>query len=184
MSDVDTCSEVSDRCPVSESLYGYRPNLPVNATLGVGFAIFAVLQLASLCCFRVRTWSFSITLAIGTILEVLGYGGRVIMNDNPFSTVGVSAQLIALIVAPSFVAAAISVTFKHIIVYCGAQYSWIRPRFIPWVMIGTDFLGIVIQFLGASMLAMEVTKDEPDPDKVDLGNNVIIFGVVFQAVIM
>lgn len=169
---------------VDKSTDFYRPNLGVNAAIGIGHAICLLAMLGSICCFRVRTWSFTITLALGTIVEIIGYLGRVIINDNPFSTLGVSAQLIALIVAPSFVAAAMSVTFKHIIVYCGAKYSWIRPRLIPWVMIGTDFLGIVIQFLGSAVLAMEVTKDNPRQNRVDLGNNIIIFGVVFQAFIM
>lgn len=184
MSEPEPCTEISDACPVERSLYGYKPNRGVNGALAVGFAILIIAQIGSLCCFRVRTWSYTLTLAIGTFLEVLGYVGRLIMSENPFSTLGVSAQLIALIVAPSFVSAAMSVTFKHIIVYCGAQYSWMRPRFIPWAMIGTDFLGIIIQFLGSAVLAIEVTKDDPDSDRVDLGNNIIIFGVVFQAVIM
>lgn len=183
-SDVQSCTEVSDACPVDASLYGYRPNLGVNAAIGIAHGILVLAQIGSLCCFRVRTWSFTITLAIGTIIELLGYAGRVLMNDNPFSTLGVSVQLIALIVAPSLVSAAMSVTFKHIIVYGGAQYSWMRPRFIPWFMIGTDFLGIIIQFLGSGVLAAEVTQDDPDQSRVDLGNNIIIFGVVFQAFIM
>jgi hypothetical protein len=184
MSETVSCSEVSDLCPVENSLYGYRPNLAANSALAAGFGICLILQLGALCCFRVRTWSFTFTLAIGTVLEAVGYAGRILMNRNPFSTLGVSVQLIALITAPSFVSAAMSVTFKHIIVYCGAQYSWMRPRFIPWFMIGTDFVGIIIQFLGSGVLAMEVTRDEPRDNRIDLGNNIIIFGVVFQAFIM
>jgi magnesium-transporting ATPase (P-type) len=184
MSDAESCTEVTDACPVSATLYGYRPHLVGNAILCLAFAVCVLLQLGSLICLRVRTWSYMIVLLIGTIVEVLGYMGRLVMNDNPWSTLGVASQLICLIVAPSFIAAAMSVTFKHIIVYCGASYSWIRPRFVPWVMIGTDFAGIVIQFLGSAIVAGEVTKDTPDGDRVDLGNNIIIFGVCFQAFIM
>jgi magnesium-transporting ATPase (P-type) len=184
MSETESCSEVTDECPVSATLYGYRPHLAGNAILCLAFAVCVLLQLGSLICLRVRTWSYMIVLLIGTIVEVLGYMGRLVMNNNPWSTLGVASQLICLIVAPSFIAAAMSVTFKHIIVYCGASYSWIRPRFVPWVMIGTDFAGIVIQFIGSAIVAGEVTQDEPDSDRVDLGNNIIIFGVCFQAFIM
>ena len=185
MSDSDaSCNEVSDLCPVEATLYGYRPNIAVNAALAIIFAICLLVQLGSICFFRVRTWSYTVPLAIGALIEVLGYVGRLMMNNNPWSTLGVSIQLICLIVAPSFVAAAISVTFKHIIVYCGPEHSLLRPRFVPWLMIGTDFIGIIIQFLGAGILAMAVTADKPDQNRVNLGDNIIIFGVAFQVFIM
>lgn len=178
------CTEVTPECPVSATIYGYQPNLPVDATICAIFAILAILQLGSICCLRVRTWSYIITLLAGTALEIVGYIGRLIMYNNPWSTVGTSLQLICLIVAPSFMAAAISVTFKHIIVYCGPEHSLIRPRFIPFVMIGSDFLGIIVQFVGAAILATAIDSDQSSQTRTDVGNDIIVFGVAFQVFIM
>lgn len=184
MSSRGNCTEVTPECPVSATIYGYEPNLPADATICVVFILLIILQLGSICCFRVRTWSYMIPLIVGTAMEIAGYVGRLIMHQNPWNTIGTSLQLICLIVAPSFMAATISVTFKHIIVYCGAEYSLMRPRFIPLVMIGSDFLGIVIQFVGAGILATTISSDEPDQTRTDLGNDIIILGVAFQVFIM
>lgn len=178
------CTEVTPQCPVSLTLYGYRPNAPVNGVLGVIFGICFLVQLGSVCFFRVRTWSYTTPLALGALIELIGYAGRLLMHHNPWGTLGIAMQLIALIVAPSFIAAAVSVTFKHIIMYCGPEHSMLRPRFVPLLMIGTDFIGIIIQFIGAGILAMAVTADVMDKDRVDLGDNIIIFGVAFQVFIM
>lgn len=145
MSGRGNCTEVTAECPVSATIYGYEPNLPIDTTLCVAFAILTILQLRSVCFFRIRTWPYMISLFIGCVMEIVGYIGGLIMHNSPWSTVGTSLQLICLIVAPSFTAAAISVIFKHIIVYCGAKHSLMRPRFIPLLMIGSDFLGIVVQ---------------------------------------
>lgn len=184
MSGRGNCTEVTPECPVSATIYGYRPNLPVDATICAIFALLATLQLGSICCLRIRTWSYMITLLVGTAMEIAGYVGRLIMYNNPWNTVGTSLQLICLIVAPSFMAAAISVTFKHIIVYCGAKHSLMRPRFIPLVIIGSDFLGIIVQFVGAAILATAIGSDQPSQTTTDLGNDIIVFGVAFQVFVM
>lgn len=72
-----------ETCPLSLSYFSYRVSLPANATL---LALFSF----SLICFLVqaglsrRFVGFTIAMASGCALEVLGYIGRVMEHHNPF----------------------------------------------------------------------------------------------------
>ena len=73
-------------CPIYDSYYNYRPSLAAN---GIFLALFAF----SLCCYLLqfglsrRFIGFSIALASGCILEVLGYIGRIMSYYDPFNQV-------------------------------------------------------------------------------------------------
>lgn len=70
-------------CPVEWSVLQYQPNIPVNAVVVALFAISMVVHIFQ--GFRWKTWSFTICMVIGCIDEILGYGGRFMLHDNPFS---------------------------------------------------------------------------------------------------
>ena len=75
-----------DTCPIEDSYYDYRPSLAANATF------LAIFSLALLCFllqgFRSRKFlAFTIAVAGGCILEILGYIGRLMSHANPFSEV-------------------------------------------------------------------------------------------------
>jgi hypothetical protein len=80
------CTEVTPQCPVELTLYGYRPELGPNAFfVGLfGACFIAQLVLGSMR----RTWTFMLALGFATIGETLGYAGRIMMNDNPWSDAG------------------------------------------------------------------------------------------------
>lgn len=176
------CTEVTPVCPVEATLYSYRPNAGGNGFFTAAFTILFITQVVSVCCLRVRTWTYMINLAIGTGFEVVGYVARLKMNSNPWSSTGTSAQLVTLVVGPSFIAAAVSVTFKQIVIYCGAEYSLLRPRLIPFIMVGTDFVCIFVQFVGASILAK--ASNEDDQSAFDLGDSILIAGIAIQVATM
>ncbi|KAA8624448.1 hypothetical protein A1F94_012106 [Pyrenophora tritici-repentis] len=177
--DFRQCLQVSPDCPVHATLYGYRPNLGANAFL---CALFGTLFLASLVIGVLsKTWTYTAALAVGTFLEAAGYAGRVIMNGNPWSESGFKLQICCLVLGPSFVAAAIYLTLKHFVLYCGPQHSLIKARLYPWIFIGCDFGSIVLQACGGGMAAAGGTTNKK---LIDGGNKLIVAGIAFQVVTM
>lgn len=182
MPSFNTCTEVNELCPVEASLYGDYFNMGASVFFVVAFGLNAVAQ--SWLTYKSRAWSFGVYLAIGTLMEMLGYIGRAIMADNPWNFQGFFMQLLMLILGPTFVAAAISVTFKHLVLWYGPQYSFMKPALYPWIFVGTDFISILIQAVGGVVASMATEEEIPDEAMLDLGNALLIAGVVFQVVNM
>lgn len=80
-----------DLCPVEASLYKYRPSLAANAVFIALFGLTLALHLYQ--GLRWRTWFFTIAIFWGCTCEMIGYGGRVIMYNNPFSFIGFIIQI-------------------------------------------------------------------------------------------
>jgi hypothetical protein len=80
-----------DNCPVEWSLYGYRPSLAANASF---LAIFLLIGLVhGYLGYRWRSWGFMTGMLLGCVSEVVGYGGRIMLYNNPFSFVGFMVQI-------------------------------------------------------------------------------------------
>jgi hypothetical protein len=95
-----------------------------------------------------------------------------------------SMQLACLFIGPSFVSAAISVVFKHIILYCGQQHSKLKAKWYPYVFIGTDFAYILVQVAGGAISSIETTGDGSNMALLDAGSDLLIAGVAAQVVNM
>jgi len=170
------CTEVSLQCPVEATVYGYRPNLGGNAFLVAVFAICAIAQLAL--GIRAKLRAFTSVMFIGTGLEALGYGGRIIMNSNPWSSSGFKLQIVALVLAPSFLAAGIYLTLKHLVMFIGPEHSRLKPKLYTWIFIGCDGLSIITQAVGGGVAAAE------KPALLDTGNGLIVAGIALQVATM
>lgn len=125
-----------------------------------------------------RSWTFLLALGIGIFMEAAGYVGRALMHYNPWSTTGFRLQIFCLILAPTFIAAGIYLTLKHIIIYMGPQYSRTKPRLFTWVFIGCDAASIVLQAAGGGV----VNSAGDDMDWMQAGYHIIIAGIAFQVV--
>lgn len=180
--DTSNCTRVTPDCPVSATVYGDYFTFGACLFFIIAFSLlfFAQLGLG----FRSRTWAFTFYLALGTIFEVIGYIGRLIMFSNPYQEIAFILQILFLILAPTLVAAAISLTFKHIVLYYGRRFSFIKPALYPWIFVGSDFVSIAIQGIGGSVAASGTVGDKVDPVRADLGNSLLIAGVAFQVVNM
>jgi len=93
-------------------------------------------------------------------------------------------QLACLFIGPSFVSAAISVVFKHIILYCGQQHSKLKAKWYPYVFIGTDFACILVQVAGGAISSIATTGDGANMALLDAGSGLLIAGVAAQVVNM
>ncbi|PVH95452.1 sphingoid long-chain base transporter RSB1 [Periconia macrospinosa] len=159
-----------DTCPVEWSLYGYYPSLPANALFVALFAISMLLHIYQ--GIRWRSWSFMACMVIGTFGELVGYGGRITLHNNPFDQAGLKTQMIALTITPTFLAAGIYLTLKHTVVVIGPSFSRIEPRYYTWIFIACDIISIIIQVIGAGTTAQG--------DHADVGNGIMIAGLSFQ----
>lgn len=176
-----TCTEVSPVCPVEATTYGYYPNFGANIFLTVWFGVLAVVQLGY--GLYSSTWSFMAALTMACCLESVGYIGRVLMNGNPWSKDAFEVQIVCIILAPTFVAAGIYLTLKHLVLYVGPEYSRIKPWLYTWIFIGCDVGSLLLQAAGGG-LAASGDDNGGDEGLLNAGNRIIIAGIAFQVVTM
>lgn len=102
-----------DTCPISDSVYSYRPSLAANACFLTFFAITGLAHIVQGILTKKR--AFWISVALGCIGEIVGYAGRIISHFDPFSQIGFLIQICCLTIAPAFFAAAIYFTLGDIV---------------------------------------------------------------------
>ena len=178
----NNCDDVSVLCPVSATVYGDYFNLGACIFFVAAHSVLLLAQ--TYLGIRSRAWSYAGYLAIGTIFELMGYAARIALSQNPWIYDAFVIQLVMLILGPTLVAAAISVTFKHLVLWYGREWSFIKPVLYPWVFVGTDFFSIIIQAVGGIVSAIATGGEEANDDLLDSGNALLIAGVVFQMVNM
>ncbi|KAJ5651644.1 RTA-like protein [Penicillium longicatenatum] len=174
-----TCHHVSLECPVSDTTYGYAPNLGGNIFFTAIFAVLGVAQLGLGVYYR--TWTFLIALGIGTFMEMAGYIGRVLMHYNPWNEDAFKLQIVCLVLAPTFVAAGIYLTLKHIVLNLGPEHSIMKPRLFTWIFITADVFSLVCQAAGGGAAAGAGNTNQ---FLLKVGDDIIIAGIAFQVFTM
>ena len=173
-----SCTRITASCPVEATTYGYYPVLGGNLFFTVWFGILFLGSLAF--GIKSKAWTYTVALGIGTSLESLGYVGRILMHQNPWDSGGFKMQICCLVLAPSFLAACIYLTLKHLVLFFGPEHSVIRPRLYPWIFVGCDIGSMALQGIGGGVAASASTK----PQLLDVGNGLIIAGIAFQVATM
>jgi RTA1 like protein len=175
------CTEVTPECPVELTTYGYYPGLSVNSFFVALFGLLCLLQIG----FGIsrRIWTYLVVMVIGTFGEAVGYGGRIMMHKNPWDRNGFKVQICCLVLAPSFLAAGIYLTLKHLVLYCGSEHSRLKARLYPWIFIGCDFGSICLQAIGGGTAAA-AGDSGASPKLLDAGNALIVAGIGFQVATM
>lgn len=80
-----------NNCPAEWSIYGYRPSLAANATFLALFVLIGMVH--GYLGYRWRSWGFMVGMLLGCMSEVIGYAGRIMLYNNPFSFVGFMVQI-------------------------------------------------------------------------------------------
>ena len=80
-----------DVCPLEWTMYTYLPSLPGNIIFVALFAIIGVIHVYL--GVRWKSWGFMGGMLAGCIAEIIGYAGRIILHDNPFSYEGFMIQI-------------------------------------------------------------------------------------------
>lgn len=78
-------------CPPELSVYQYRPSLAANVCFLLFFAIAGLIHLVI--GLKWRSWFFVVCMSCGCICEIVGYGGRLWLWQNPFSFQGFLMQI-------------------------------------------------------------------------------------------
>ncbi|PGH15839.1 hypothetical protein AJ79_02220 [Helicocarpus griseus UAMH5409] len=175
---MDICKEVSALCPVEATTLGYYPNLGANAFFCACFGLFFLV--AFVIGVWKKTWTFTFAVTGGCALECLGYGGRIMLHQNPWSQEGFKLQIVTIILGPTFLCASIYLTLKHVVLAVGRDVSRIRPRLYTWIFIPCDICCLVLQAIGGGVAA----SAEKDPDTVAIGNRIIMAGIVLQVIVL
>ncbi|PYH79216.1 RTA1 like protein [Aspergillus uvarum CBS 121591] len=174
-----TCEKVSLECPVEATTYGYYPNLGGNIFFAIFYGILGVFQLGFGIYFR--SWTLTIAMVIGAFMELAGYIGRIQMHYNPWNENAFKLQIVCLVLAPTFVAAGIYLTLKHIVLSLGPQYSRLKPRLFTWIFISCDVGSLVLQAAGGGVAA---AAGKTDQTLLQVGDDIIIAGIAFQVATM
>ncbi|KAH0289022.1 RTA1-domain-containing protein [Aureobasidium namibiae CBS 147.97] len=170
------CTQVTPECPVEATTYGYRPNLGGDIFFCVVFGILFLAQL--FLGIKARLKGFTFAVVIGCFGECVGYIGRLIMHNNPWSQTGFKIQIVCLILSPSFLAAGIYLTIKHLVIHFGPQYSRLRPGLYTWIFITADAASILVQAAGGGIAAGEQLE------LVKIGNSIMVAGICVQVATM
>ena len=98
-------------CPIEWTVYQYRPSLAANITFIVLFflAMLAHIYLG----IRWRCYGFMTFMVFGCVWAMVGYAGRVMLWEDPWSFTGFLMQIICTTGAPVFFTAAIYVTLSR-----------------------------------------------------------------------
>ncbi|PWY88260.1 RTA1 like protein [Aspergillus heteromorphus CBS 117.55] len=170
-----TCTHVTPECPVTATTYGYYPNLGGNIFFTVFFGIFGAFQLGFGIHFR--SWTMMTAMVVGAFMELAGYVGRILMNHNPWSQSAFKLQIVCLVLAPTFIAAGIYLTLKHVILSLGPQYSRLKPERFTWIFISCDIGSLILQAAGGGVAAAAGSENQ---SLLKAGDDIMVAGIAFQ----
>ncbi|KAF2726846.1 RTA1-domain-containing protein [Polyplosphaeria fusca] len=177
----DYCTDVNvpgPECTVEGTLYGYEPLIGANGFFAGFFGLCLVAQLVL--GIRYKTWTYMIALGFGCLGELIGYIGRIMLWNNPYSSLGFQIQICCLIISPAFVSGGIYLTLKHIVLNFGESWSRLRAPWYTYIFIAGDIFSLILQGAGGGIAA---TADNGS-NMQDVGTNLMIAGVIFQVVIL
>ncbi|KAI8628605.1 parasitic phase-specific protein PSP-1 [Xylariaceae sp. FL1651] len=162
-------------CPIEYSIFQYRPSLAANTTFIVLYFILLLLHLGL--GLRFKSWWFMGCMMAGCASNILGYGGRVLLWENPFSFAGFLIQIIFVGSAPVFYSAAIYVTITKTVEKLDESLSRIKPKLYYIIFIICDVVALTLQAVGG---AVSTVSNGANTIGVDLA----LAGLIFQVVTM
>lgn len=111
----------------------------------------------------------------GTVLEVVGYVGRIMMIQDIFDQNNFIIYLVGLTIGPAFYGAAIYLSLSRIITIYGQGLCWLKPKTVTITWIGFDTVSLLLQSAGGAISSMANTKSQSD-----MGLNIMIAGLAAQ----
>ncbi|KAH7104912.1 RTA1 like protein-domain-containing protein [Auriculariales sp. MPI-PUGE-AT-0066] len=156
--------------------YHYDPSGAAALIFTALFGLSTIMNIYQM--LRTRTW-YIIPFIIGGIASTIGYVGRYISSTQTpdWTLIPYIIQTLLLLIAPAFFAASIYMELKRVIfVVKGEHLAPIRMRWLTKLFVGGDCLSLLMQASGGGLMG---TKDV---DKIDLGQKVILVGLVVQII--
>ncbi|KAF4949578.1 hypothetical protein FSARC_13443 [Fusarium sarcochroum] len=110
---------------------------------------------------RHKTWGYLFGMFCGHVFEIVGFASRIRMH---FGQDGFLTYIVTITIGPAFFSAAIYLCLARIITVYGQHYSRFSPRTYTITFMLFDFVALVLQAAGGSMLG----SDERDTINVGL----------------
>jgi hypothetical protein len=165
-------------CDVKQSIMYYRPSLAANAAF---LALFALSGFAHIYQGTVtRKPYFLWAMILGCVTEVIGYIGRLLSWNNPFSLNGFLMGIVCITIAPAFFAAAIYFTLGDVVRHVSVDASRVKPMTYAMIFIPCDLVSLVLQGTGGGLasVASQNNKEVTNP------THVMVAGLAFQVATM
>ncbi|KAI0804276.1 RTA1-domain-containing protein [Xylaria sp. FL0064] len=167
-----------DTCPLSDSFYGYRPNLGIDIFISIVYV--AIISHCLYVAIIKRKWlSYTISVLLGALLELIGFASRIYGYAHPFVKIGWILQYSLITFAPVFTSAAIYVCIGRIADYLGRGKFNIRPRLYARIFIPCDLFALLIQASGGGV---SFGEEPPLDGGISTGQGIIIGGLTLQVV--
>ncbi|KAH8688942.1 putative sphingoid long-chain base transporter RSB1 [Phaeosphaeriaceae sp. PMI808] len=122
---------------------------------------------------RYHTWFFASMMALGCIGEMIGYGGRVLLYQNPFSFDGFIIEICCITISPVFFAAAIYVSLARVSNFLGPEACRFPVKIYVWVFVPCDIVSLILQSVGGALSSSSVGSDKS-------GEYLTLAGLAFQ----
>ncbi|KAI0110935.1 RTA1-domain-containing protein [Nemania sp. FL0031] len=166
-----------ETCDPSQSWYGYQPNLGINIFFAALYGVSATY------CFILTVWkrkwlTYTITILVGSLLELVGYAARIVGHNDPWFSTGWILQYSIITFAPVFMSAALYVCIGRIADFLGRGAFNINPRLYSRVFIPCDIVALVVQGAGGAVSVTESVRTTG----VSPGAAIVIAGLTFQLV--
>ncbi|CEJ60772.1 hypothetical protein PMG11_09334 [Penicillium brasilianum] len=162
-------------CPIEWGYVHYQPSIGGNAVMLAAFGLLTAPALYLGITHKVKLFTFCFVM--GLLGEIIGYIGRLLLHNDPFSKDYFLIYLICTTIAPTFTAAAVYLTLARIVVVYGEGISRIRPRTYTLLFSGLDLIALVVIAVGGGMAAVVVLQW-----KIDRGTHIMVAGLAVQVV--
>lgn len=160
---------------ITDSQYGYLPNLPVNS---IGLALCLILFICqTFLGWRYKQWWFMSTWDIGLGCLIVGWAVRVNANTNINCAECYQTQYSLFIFAPVFIMAGVYAQMSRLVKVYGTQFAQFRPKFYTIFFICCDVVSLLLQGAGGGIASGGGTSYQT-------GINLILGGIAFQVVSM
>lgn len=200
------CTRVGLLCPADGSSLGYPPSLIASCIFAATFGLSLVCHFAL--GFKHKTWVFMGVYCTGSLLEVLGYVGRILMRNNPYdlNTLVLPTSLCKQILILNQISPAdylpydgasflfgriISMPFKNV---CALSSTMVNANVNSVIAYGEGISRIkpityTRFFIGCDIISLSlqgagggVAASSNSNSSLSLGNNLMLAGLIFQVV--
>lgn len=169
-------------CPIEMSVYKYRPSLAANGTFialySIAMAVHIFLGI------HWKSWFYMIMMIFGCLIEIVGYIGRIILYNNPWSFGGFMIQIVFITTGPVFYTAAIYVTLSKIIQHFAPELSRFKPKVIWWIFIPADVVCLCLQAAGGALSTVSSGSSQTGVDVALAGLGLQVAVLVFFCIIL
>ncbi|ORY69901.1 RTA-like protein, partial [Pseudomassariella vexata] len=165
------------------SYYVYAPSQPAAIVMCAVYGINSIVAVYRTVLTRAWIW---LVMILALLMECLGHGVRVMSAANVTNRNEYIAQFILIILAPVLMAGIIYVVFGRLVslvVPARARTTkllWVPPCWITPIFVGVDIVALLLQLIGAVLVAGTEPNDSNAQHKLDLGKKIALAGISIQ----